>query len=246
MSTAPYTLVESDALRIGLIVLQADETIENDMRRMLPDNGECLVSRVASGTHVTPESLATMEGALQQAASLFPVGMRFDAIGYACTSGTAQIGVQGVETVIKRGTASEQVTQPVSALMSACKALNLNRIAILSPYIASVSARLHDVLDGAGINVCAFSSFGESKEANVARIAPRAIREAAIAVAGRNAPEAVFISCTNLRTLDVITEIEATTGLPVLTSNQVLAWHLLKLVGITPKEAAFGRLWSPQ
>ena len=59
-----------------------------------------------------------------------------------------------------------------------------------------------------------------------------------------DALDALFISCTNLRTLDVIEEIEQKTGMPVLSSNLVLAWHLLDLVGLKPSADAPGRIWT--
>jgi maleate isomerase len=39
--------------------------------------------------------------------------------------------------------------------------------------------------------------------------------------------DGLFLSCTNLRTLDVIASLEAALGRPVLSSNLVLAWHML-------------------
>jgi maleate isomerase len=41
-------------------------------------------------------------------------------------------------------------------------------------------------------------------------------------------------------TLDLIEEIETETGLPVMSSNTVLAWHLARLAGLAP--AGPGRL----
>ncbi len=43
--------------------------------------------------------------------------------------------------------------------------------------------------------------------------------------------QAVFISCTNMPTYDVIAELEADLGKPVLTANQVTMWHALSLIG---------------
>jgi maleate isomerase len=43
--------------------------------------------------------------------------------------------------------------------------------------------------------------------------------------------EAVFISCTNLPTYDVIAPLEAELGKPVLTANQVTMWSALTLAG---------------
>ncbi|MEO0916377.1 MAG: Asp/Glu racemase, partial [Pseudomonadota bacterium] len=55
--------------------------------------------------------------------------------------------------------------------------------------------------------------------------------------------EAVFLSCTNLRTLDVIERIEAKIQRPVLSSNQVLAWHLCMLASVSHRTDAPGRLF---
>ena len=63
----PYELVSLTAPRFGLIALQTDETIEADMRRLLPEHAEVMVSRVPSGAQVSPESLAEMEHHLQHA-----------------------------------------------------------------------------------------------------------------------------------------------------------------------------------
>ncbi|MDB4085456.1 Asp/Glu racemase, partial [Amylibacter sp.] len=46
---------------------------------------------------------------------------------------------------------------------------------------------------------------------------------------GEQDVDAIFLSCTNLNTLSVIKSIEEKIGKPVLSSNQVLAWHMSQL-----------------
>ena len=41
----------------------------------------------------------------------------------------------------------------------------------------------------------------------------------------------------------MIEEMEARLGMPVLSSNQVLAWHLFRLAGSGAGDFAPGRLW---
>lgn len=50
------------------------------------------------------------------------------------------------------------------------------------------------------------------------------------AVAG-DAPDALFISCTNLPTYDVIPQLEAELRMPVLSANQVTLWDALRRIG---------------
>ena len=226
-----YTRRTDTRPMLGLIALQADRSIEDDLRRLMPSDVSLLVSRVPSRVQVTLDTLAEMEGALTGAASLFPVGHRFDVVGYGCTSGTAQIGAQTVATRLQAGTDVQHVTQPLSALIAACNALGVKRIAILSPYVASVSDRLRDVLRDGGIASPAFASFDEANEAAVAQIDDASIMDAAGALMADADVDGLFLSCTNLRTLDVVAPLQERFGVPVLSSNLVLAWHMLQLAG---------------
>lgn len=54
--------------------------------------------------------------------------------------------------------------------------------------------------------------------------------------------EAIFISCTNLATLDVIAQIERDLGKPVVTSNQACFWACLRLLGLRDSISGHGRL----
>lgn len=242
MTHFPHKQVAREKKSIGLLVLQADETIEDDFRELLDPSVRCLVSRVPSSTEVSLDSLGDMAGHISAAAALFPRGREFDAVGYACTSGTAQIGVERILNLVRMGTDARSVSEPVSALVAACKTLGVRRIAILSPYVESVSEKLRSVLTSYGIATPIFGSFREPNEASVARIDHAATLEAARALSGKVEVDALFLSCTNLPTLAVIDPLEAETGRPVLSSNLVLAWHLMKLVGAKPKESAPGVL----
>jgi len=218
---------------LGLIALQADETIEHDFRRLLPvDDVALYVSRVPSGLEVTGDTLAAMSQDLPSAAALFPRSVAFDVVGYGCTSGTSVIGTGRVAALVHHGCKTRQVTEPLSALVAACGHLGVSKLAFLSPYIASVSSSLRDALADAGIECPKFGSFDEAEEARVARIDPQSIAAAAIELGGAQDAEAVFLSCTNLRTLDVLSQIEAELGKPVLSSNQVLAWDIARRAGI--------------
>ena len=42
--------------------------------------------------------------------------------------------------------------------------------------------------------------------------------------------EAVFVSCTNLPTYDIVAPLEDELGIPVLTANQVTMWACLRRI----------------
>ncbi|MDE4173379.1 aspartate/glutamate racemase family protein [Phaeobacter sp. PT47_59] len=233
MDRFPYDLTGpiGSGATLGLIVLQVDETLEQDMRRLLPGGDVAHhVTRIPSGDELTPDTIATMERTLPAAAALLPPAAKFDVIGYGCTSGTTLIGADRVADLVRQGAATARVTDPLSAALAALEALDARSLAIVSPYVESVSAPVRRAFETRGHDVPATVSFGEEVEARVARIDPASIRAAAVSV-GQEA-DAVFLSCTNLRTLDIIDGLEAELGKPVLSSNQVLAWHMARLAGV--------------
>ncbi|MEM5474295.1 aspartate/glutamate racemase family protein [Hoeflea sp. AS60] len=228
---------------LGLVVLQADETLEQDFRRLFPDRDIAIyVSRIPSGEELSADSIAAMEAELPRAAKLLPRAARFDAVAYGCTSGTTLIGAEAVIEMLRRGVDTPVVTDPLTAALAALRALGVKRLGLVTPYVNSISAPVRDAFVTEGFAVGETLTFGEAVEARVARIAPGSIKAAArLAAVGA---DAVFLSCTNLRTLDVIDALEAELGIPVLSSNQVLAWHMAKATSAPVAEDAPGWLFK--
>jgi len=218
---------------LGLIVLQSDETIEDEFRRLVPDTGVSLYhSRVESGAEVTPETLARMAHDLPAAARRLPRPIHFDAVGYACTSGASVIGPEKVAALVAAVCQTRHVTEPLSALVAACGHLGVSKLAFLSPYTETVSDTLRGALAARGVESPVFGSFDEAEETRVARIDGASVMAAARHLARTGGAEALFLSCTNLRSFGVIDAIEAEIGLPVLSSNLVLGWHMFRLSGV--------------
>ena len=229
---------------MGLIVLQSDETIEQDFRRIFGAGPLIYVTRVPTATQVTRDTLQQMAETLPAAASLFAEPTEFSVVGYGCTSGTAQIGADNIARLVREGCTTPEVTQPVSGLLAACATLNIKRLGFLSPYVEDVSARLVNVLEANGVACPVFGSFDEACETVVAHISPQSTYDAAVTLAAKGGIDALFLSCTNLRTLDIIEKLEAETGLPVLSSNQVLAWHMAQLSDKDLTDLPFGTLFK--
>ena len=245
MAALPYTLAGPIGTRasLGLVVLQVDEVIEQDFRRLFPPDGVALhVTRIPSGAEVSEATLTAMAAALPAAAGLLPPSVAFDVVAYACTSGTTVIGPERVAALVGGAVRTAAVTEPLTAAIAGFAALGVRRIGLVSPYVAAVSATLRQAFVRAGLEVVAFGSFEEAVEARVARIAPESIARAATTIGAAAEVEAVFLSCTNLRTLDVIHQVEQALGKPVVSSNQALAWHMARLAGIGPPCPAYGRL----
>lgn len=217
--------------RIGLITLQADETIERVFFRDLSDlNANIHVTRVPSGDEVTLDTLARMQRDLPFAAGLFPAGQPFDVIAYGCTSGTSTIGADVVAEMVRRGAPSRFVTDPLTATIAWCHAHNVKKLAVLSPYVAEVNVSLRESFGAAGIQTDLFGTFNVADEAKVARISNASIVSAAAELCAQGQPDALFLSCTNLRASCVLSEVSEKTGLKVGSSNSILCWHIRHLL----------------
>ena len=66
--------------------------------------------------------------------------------------------------------------------------------------------------------------------------------EAALQLTADPAVEALFTSCTALRTAGLVDRLEAAIGRPVVTSNQAVAWDLLRQCGGGRSIPGAGRL----
>jgi maleate isomerase len=247
MRNFPYRLTGpiGSSATLGLITLQVDETIEQDFRRLFVARDVALyVNRLPSGAELTPDTIAQMERDLPAAAALLPQAAKFDAVAYGCTSGTTLIGPQRVAELVSSAVQTRHVAQPLTATLTGFAALDVASIGLVSPYIDSVAGPMRQTFERAGIRVPAMVSFGEELEENVARIDPASIHAAALEVGADPATQAVFLSCTNLRTLDIIEDLEQRLSKPVVSSNQALAWHMARLSGAAVAPDAPGALFS--
>ena len=231
------------AAKLGLIVLSTDETLENEARQVLAGRAVSLVhARIRAEADVTPEALKMMEKRLPEAAQLLPQGLK--AVGYACTSASTVIGPERVAELVQDSHPEAAVSDPISAVMAGLHALKAKRIAFVSPYVKEVTAPMRALLSANGFEAVSEFSFAEREDRKVARISEQSTLEAIENVSKISECDAVFASCTNLRTFGILEEAEQRAGCPVISSNQALLWHLLKLAGLKSEGWGPGALFK--
>lgn len=151
-------------------------------------------------------------------------------VAYSCTSGSFVDGAVGEavlrRTMIDAGAPAACTTS--GALIDALRVLGIRRLAIATPYIEPVTRRLIGYL--AEHRVRTVSCEGLGLLGHIWRVTYAEIVEIVRAVDTDDA-EALFISCTNLPTYDLIEPLEAVLGKPVLTANQVTMWAALRAMG---------------
>lgn len=233
--------------KIGLILLETDQTLEVEARSIQVDGVDWYHSRIPMVPEVTPETLTAMEKALPVAAGLLPTAFAFDAIGYGCTSAATLIGDQAVSAAVQSAHPGVQVTTPISAAVAAFRALDAVRIAVVTPYTADVTAPIAAHFEANGLEVVALGSFSEPSDLVVARIDEESVAAGVRTMVAHAATDggcdAVFVSCTSLRSFRIIEDLERELGVSVVSSNVALLWHLLRLAGVDDRIDGLGALF---
>ncbi|MEM7224963.1 MAG: hypothetical protein AAF495_18440 [Pseudomonadota bacterium] len=229
--------------RIGLIALSSDMITERDFSLMAPPGGEVMyyTSRVPLAIPVTVENLRLMGPKLAAAASLILPTSALEVIAYSCTSASVAIGADEVAAQIHKGRPGVQVVTPISAAMAAFRACNVRRISLLTPYIEEVTKAMATFIENQGTEVLNCAHFDLVDDQDMARLTPDGIHDAAVEALHPDA-DAVFVSCTGIRTAETLARLEETLDRPAFCSNQCMFWQALRLSGSTEPVAGFGRL----
>lgn len=228
--------------RVGFIALANGHTSELEMREILPYPDVALyVNRVNSKDEITIEILREMEADLSRAASLILPSGRLDVMVYGCTSGTVAMGEEAVERRIHSVRPGIPVSTPVTAAFAALAALNCHRIVLLTPYVEAVARETRTYLEKESLNVVHAATCGIERDSDMNRVSPSSLRSLARDL-DRPEADAVFICCTALRANSIIELLEQDLGKPVISSNQALAWHALRLLDVHDPVPGYGRL----
>ncbi len=151
-------------------------------------------------------------------------------VAYACTSGSFVEGAAG-EVILRRSmvdAGAPRACTTSGALVDALALLGVRRVAVATPYVQPVTDRLVSFLAEHGVRTVACEGLGLL--GNIWRVRHEEVVEIVNAADHADA-DALFISCTNLPTYDLIEGLEAALGKPVITANQVTMWAALRAIG---------------
>ncbi len=234
--------------RLGLIVPSTNTTVEPEFHAFAPRGVASFATRVPVAEATRAEDKvgtivamrARLDAAALEVASLGPA-----VIGYACTSGSFLEGRDSDRATCSALAALTgiPVLTTSTALTAALATLGATKVALVTPYIEPVSAGAREYLAQTGVEVVGHADLGLLSNLDKGRLGAEESYRLARTVDVDGA-EAVVISCTNWRTLDIAGALEADLGIPVVTSNQATLWALLRLAGISEPLLPSGRLLS--
>ena len=236
-------------MKIGVLVPFTNTNIEADMIRMRPEGASIHFTRMGGyNLDAIPDSdqMATMgetdiSEPLRLIAAVSP-----DIVLYGCTSATLSHGLdfdEHLKESITANTGAFAITA-AGALIEALSALKINKIGFASPYVRDVNDLAIKFLSGAGFETVARSEFEESLSSiEQGALTPDDVYALAVQ-ADSPETEAIVLSCTDLRAVEVVERLEAKTGKPVVTSNQAMMFVLSRVFSEFDYESCPGSIFK--
>jgi len=133
----------------------------------------------------------------------------------------------------------------LTAVVGGCRALDLKRIVMASPFPEDQDERLVKFLAHYGIEVVAFRGLGCPNADVIWELPPESGYELASALLHEHPNvDGVYLPCNKWRTISVIERIEQDNQKPVVTNKQAWVWEALRLMNMRKSIAGCGRLLS--
>lgn len=235
--------------RIGLLVPCSNSVAEADFWRMAPEGVSIHTGRV---WQQEPTDDAGKASALLEMAARAPQAARELAevrpaiIVWACTSASFAAGPgSDLESAraIEQASGVPAITTS-TAVTLALRALGVRRIGMATPYIEDIAQRERHFFETVvpGLRIVRNHNLGLRANLPKGELFPEETYRAARLVDGPDV-EAIFISCTNWRAIEIIETLERDLRKPVITSNQASMWAALGRLGI-PGPRGYGRLFE--
>ena len=167
-----------------------------------------------------------------------------DVAVYMCTSGSFKDGQDGNKAIKDR--LAELVpgakTMTTSeAIVRGIEAFGMKRVVMTTPYNEDLTNREVEFLAYHGVTVTDFDFRDIEDNLDRGDLPATEWLKSAKAL-DYSEVDGFFLSCGNVRTLDILDTLEAESGLPVVSSTQATIWMALRLAGIDDRIPGFGAL----
>lgn len=233
--------------RIGLLVPFTNTNLEPDFALMSPPDLTIHTARLGGYDEDEIPDESQMQGLgaadLDEPLRLL-MGVKPDVVIYGCTSATLTHGPafdRDLAARIERDCGARTVTA-AGALVHALTALEASKIGFASPYVPAINDMAVAFLAQMG-----FSTLVRSEvEGTLSNEGQGALEPDAVLALGRKADgpevEAIVLSCTDMRSVEILEALEAEVGKPVVSSNQAMLFEALGHLGLTDPLPGFGCL----
>jgi maleate isomerase len=241
--------------RVGLIVPSSNTTMETEVpsllaarSRVCPADTFSFHGSRARMQQVSTEELRAMNDQVGRCA-LELGDARPDILATACLvavmaqgRGYHRVAEAEITEIARRQGLEIPVISSAGALVNALAALGARRVAMVAPYMESLTALVVDYLEGEGIAVADRVSLCVDDNVAVGRLDPADLQEhwKRLDLAGCDA--LVLSACVQMPSLPAVEPVEQAAGLPVVTAATATAWSILDTLGLAPVAPGGGHL----
>lgn len=229
--------------RIGLVTLHTSVVIENEMQAMAAPGVSVHASRLRIGKINVRDIGAMVESADFETAVRLVAEAPVDVVVFGGTSASFLHGNAWDEMTTSRMEAvgAARALTTATACIRALASLGVGKVALATPYLPEVHDRCASWLEDNGHPVVRGRHLSISEDRALAAVPLETIWELCLSVDTPDA-DAVFISCTNFRSIALIAALEAQLGKPVVSAVQASMWGALKLMDVRGARPGYGRL----
>ena len=228
--------------KLGFIMMSTDLAAEADFADMAPEGIGVHITRLKTDDYTTNETLARHIDQLADAASRLQPDARPDVISYCCTSGSIVCGEDNILAEIRKGAPWAEPMCIVTGVMDALREVDAQKIVVGTPYLDEINTAEAAYLSQAGFDVLDIQGLQLATGIEFGQVTPAYWKSFALEI-DRPDADAIFLSCSGIRALEVVEDIEQVVGKPVITSNQAQFWSCLRRAGIADQIDGFGQLF---
>jgi maleate isomerase len=228
--------------RIGLIIPSSNRLSEPQFHEYAPPGVQINITRLRmTGPYSRP--VLELLPKITEAAELL-ADAACDLIVFHCTASSMESGRDAERQVLDTITSAtgRPATSTGSALLEALRALDVRKLVMVSPYNQTTNDHESAFLAEAGIRVLHDRPLNLGGSDGYIAAPPALWKRVTIEERDPDA-DGYLLSCTNIHSLPVITEIEVALDKPVIASNQAVLWYGLRSLGLNDRVPALGRLF---
>jgi maleate isomerase len=244
------------SFRIGQIVPSSNTTMETEIPAMLRRREEIMPERFTFHSSrmrmkkVTKEELAAMDHESIRCAQELS-DARVDVMGYACLVAIMSAGPgyhRQSEAKLAAAAAENGGPAPVvtsaGALIDGLNALGVRKIALIAPYVRSLTDLVIGYIEGEGIKVVDNIALEIPDNLAVGARDPLALLDIAGRLNIADADAIVLSACVQMPSLAAIQPAEERLGRPVVSAAVCTTYKLLNALGLQAQVPGAGRLLS--
>jgi maleate isomerase len=225
-------------VKVGVIIPSSNTTVEREFNRAFLEPDVTIHSARITLRDVNLKGLEEMERETERAATELRTA-NVDIIAYACTTGSLFKGPKHHEEIKQRieGITGITAVATAGAVVDALRYLNVRNVLVVTPYIDELNIKEKEFFEANGFKVVYIKGLGIIDNTVIGALDPRTAYETALNVSRqvKDDFDAIFISCTNWRTFEVIGQLERSIGKPVISSNSATLWSVIRTLGIKVK-----------